>query len=208
MPTAIAHNDLFRIGALVQPPARHSSAVTLPPSRVEEPRVPQGLHCKRVDPRWPATAESHGQAPDDGRKGPTAGPARDDPTIERGARQHRTGTIGARIPHRPPAHSRTHAHASKPNGPRTPYAPEAVIPSSSASADQRGSLGPRVESHWSDLNRRPLDYESRALPLSYSGDRLCAACPGSDSNRDAFRHYPLKIACLPISPPGRGANNT
>ena len=27
----------------------------------------------------------------------------------------------------------------------------------------------RVESHWSDLNRRPLDYESRALPLSYSG---------------------------------------
>jgi SAM-dependent methyltransferase len=25
------------------------------------------------------------------------------------------------------------------------------------------------ESHWSDLNRRPLDYESRALPLSYSG---------------------------------------
>jgi SAM-dependent methyltransferase len=27
----------------------------------------------------------------------------------------------------------------------------------------------RHESHWSDLNRRPLDYESRALPLSYSG---------------------------------------
>jgi SAM-dependent methyltransferase len=27
----------------------------------------------------------------------------------------------------------------------------------------------RLESHWSDLNRRPLDYESRALPLSYSG---------------------------------------
>jgi hypothetical protein len=25
------------------------------------------------------------------------------------------------------------------------------------------------ESHWSDLNRRPLDYESSALPLSYSG---------------------------------------
>ena len=32
------------------------------------------------------------------------------------------------------------------------------------------------------------------------------ACPGADSNRDAFRHYPLKIACLPVSPPGRGAN--
>jgi len=29
-------------------------------------------------------------------------------------------------------------------------------------------------------------------------------CPGADSNRDAFRHYPLKIACLPVSPPGRG----
>ncbi len=28
-------------------------------------------------------------------------------------------------------------------------------------------------------------------------------CPGADSNRDAFRHYPLKIACLPVSPPGR-----
>ena len=27
----------------------------------------------------------------------------------------------------------------------------------------------RLQSHWSDLNRRPLDYESRALPLSYSG---------------------------------------
>jgi hypothetical protein len=26
-----------------------------------------------------------------------------------------------------------------------------------------------MESHWSDSNRRPLDYESRALPLSYSG---------------------------------------
>jgi SAM-dependent methyltransferase len=25
------------------------------------------------------------------------------------------------------------------------------------------------QSHWSDSNRRPLDYESRALPLSYSG---------------------------------------
>src|SRR6185503_9364190 len=30
-------------------------------------------------------------------------------------------------------------------------------------------LGEDRESHWSDSNRRPLDYESRALPLSYSG---------------------------------------
>ena len=28
-------------------------------------------------------------------------------------------------------------------------------------------------------------------------------CPGADSNRDALRHHPLKMACLPISPPGR-----
>src|SRR5262245_14757458 len=27
-------------------------------------------------------------------------------------------------------------------------------------------------------------------------------CPGADSNRDALRHHPLKMACLPISPPG------
>jgi hypothetical protein len=27
-------------------------------------------------------------------------------------------------------------------------------------------------------------------------------CPGADSNRYAFRHHPLKMACLPISPPG------
>jgi hypothetical protein len=27
-----------------------------------------------------------------------------------------------------------------------------------------------IESHRSDLNRRPLDYESRALPLSYGGE--------------------------------------
>src|SRR5215216_2608982 len=61
--------------------------------------------------------------------------------------------------------------------------------------------GAATESHWSDLNRRPLDYESSALPLSYSGD-LRPTCPGADSNRDAFRHHPLKMACLPVSPPG------
>jgi hypothetical protein len=27
-------------------------------------------------------------------------------------------------------------------------------------------------------------------------------CPDSDSNRDALRHHPLKMACLPVSPPG------
>src|SRR5207247_4263861 len=32
-------------------------------------------------------------------------------------------------------------------------------------------VGRGKKSHRSDLNRRPLDYESRALPLSYGGDR-------------------------------------
>src|SRR6185312_2281656 len=52
----------------------------------------------------------------------------------------------------------------------------------------------------------PLDYESSALPLSYAGEWSClqtaSTCPGADSNRDALRHHPLKMACLPISPPG------
>ena len=35
----------------------------------------------------------------------------------------------------------------------------------------------KKESHRSDLNRRPLDYESRALPLSYGGAvRNLATC--------------------------------
>ena len=32
-------------------------------------------------------------------------------------------------------------------------------------------LPSKFKSHRSDLNRRPLDYESRALPLSYGGGR-------------------------------------
>ena len=28
-------------------------------------------------------------------------------------------------------------------------------------------------------------------------------CPSADSNRDAFRHHPLKMACLPVSPLGQ-----
>ncbi len=33
--------------------------------------------------------------------------------------------------------------------------------------------------------------------------RGTTTCPGADSNRDALRHHPLKMACLPVSPPGR-----
>ncbi len=73
----------------------------------------------------------------------------------------------------------------------------------------------QFQSQRSGLNRRPLDYESSALPLSYAGNstkvlalgpatptRCLTTCPGTDSNRDALRHHPLKMACLPISPPG------
>src|SRR5687768_2467782 len=51
------------------------------------------------------------------------------------------------------------------------------------------------QSHWSDLNRRPLDYESRALPLSYSGEpmpwrgfepRRLSALPPQDSVSTSF----------------------
>jgi hypothetical protein len=112
------------------------------------------------------------------------------------------------------------------------------------------------QSQRSGLNRRPLDYESSALPLSYAGNtsvfggaakrrRSCARrtpsasdlssthdksaapaaaehqsgplcgpaenscqCPGTDSNRDALRHHPLKMACLPISPPGQSLQSS
>jgi hypothetical protein len=40
-----------------------------------------------------------------------------------------------------------------------------------------------LESHWSDLNRRPLDYESSALPLSYSGDFLTMPWRGFEPRR-------------------------
>jgi hypothetical protein len=36
-------------------------------------------------------------------------------------------------------------------------------------AEKKKKNAEDAESHWSDSNRRPLDYESRALPLSYSG---------------------------------------
>src|SRR5438105_15536283 len=35
---------------------------------------------------------------------------------------------------------------------------------------------------------------------------LWPLCPGADSNRYAFRHHPLKMACLPISPPGQNCS--
>ncbi len=43
--------------------------------------------------------------------------------------------------------------------------------------------------------------QSKALASSTHAQ--CPSCPGADSNRYAFRHHPLKMACLPISPPGQ-----
>src|SRR5437588_3292681 len=42
---------------------------------------------------------------------------------------------------------------------------------------------------------------------SRAPEGLNSKCPGSDSNRDALRHCPLKTACLPVSPPGRAQKN-
>src|SRR6186997_2271110 len=58
---------------------------------------------------------------------------------------------------------------------------------------------------WQDF-RWLLMAEGRGLPrvqLSALSPQMQFACPGSDSNRDALRHHPLKMACLPVSPPGR-----
>src|SRR5688500_19531575 len=52
------------------------------------------------------------------------------------------------------------------------------------------------ESHRSGLNRRPLDYESSALPLSYGGGR---ERPGAESSRAAIRHHTLKVGWLALS---------
>ena len=46
--------------------------------------------------------------------------------------------------------------------------PQPIEPAPVGGSDELVATGPS-ESHRSDLNRRPLDYESRALPLSYGG---------------------------------------
>ena len=51
---------------------------------------------------------------------------------------------------------------------RTELLPQDGAPAPSANVT--APSGPR-QSHRSDLNRRPLDYESSALPLSYGGTR-------------------------------------
>src|SRR5687767_9334354 len=61
------------------------------------------------------------------------------------------------------------------------------------SPERRADDGPYAKKH-----RREM-----TVLRSYGGGMGSTGCPGADSNRDAFRHYPLKIACLPVSPPGR-----
>jgi hypothetical protein len=49
-----------------------------------------------------------------------------------------------------------------------------------------------------------IGLESKALATHAALLRaVVLECPGADSNRYAFRHHPLKMACLPISPPGQ-----
>src|SRR5690349_9897394 len=47
--------------------------------------------------------------------------------------------------------------------------------SDDANTQNGAHAGSRAESHRSELNRRPLDYESSALPLSYCG-AICSMC--------------------------------
>ena len=50
---------------------------------------------------------------------------------------------------------------------------------------------------WNSLGVRASPAGAGRIPRPAS-----RKCPGADSNRDALRHHPLKMACLPISPPG------
>ena len=60
-----------------------------------------------------------------------------------------------------------------------------IAPDWAARSRLRNSLS--YKSHRSDLNRRPLDYESRALPLSYGGavPNLATCCSARYSTASA-----------------------
>ena len=49
--------------------------------------------------------------------------------------------------------------------------------------------------------KRPEPLILLGLPACFGMLRNCCWCLGRDSNSHGLRHYPLKIACLPISPP-------
>ena len=56
---------------------------------------------------------------------------------------------------------------------------------------------------WRNYRRRKADGGRQCLPSAVYRLPSDNTCPGSDSNRDALRHHPLKMACLPVSPPGQ-----
>jgi hypothetical protein len=61
----------------------------------------------------------------------------------------------------------------------------------------------RIGCSATELRWRPnAEGRNDATPAAGLRVSCCTTCPGADSNRDALRHHPLKMACLPISPPG------
>ncbi len=60
----------------------------------------------------------------------------------------------------------------------------------------------RIESSTTELR-----WQCRGQPLKNFRMNADGQCPGPDSNRDDFRHCPLKTACLPIPPPGQARAN-
>src|ERR1035437_4430394 len=56
---------------------------------------------------------------------------------------------------------------------------------------------------WRNYRRRKADGGRQCLPSAVYRLPSDNTCPGSDSNRDALRHHPLKMARLPVSTPGQ-----
>src|SRR5690606_13068666 len=52
------------------------------------------------------------------------------------------------------------------------------------------------QSHRSDLNRRPLDYESSALPLSYGGDQVRRSAPAGEPNGAEGTRTPAPLSAI------------
>ena len=66
----------------------------------------------------------------------------------------------------------------------------------------------RIECSTTELLWRvPLGFAPAGVRIT-AREPTNSPCPGSDSNRDAFPHHPLKMACLPVSPPGLSYRQT
>ena len=55
-----------------------------------------------------------------------------------------------------------------------------------------------------EIHRSVICHGTCEMKTATSADVAVFWCPRPDSNRHASRHYPLKIACLPIPPLGPG----